>query len=156
MDWNCEDCLTTLMPWQMSRFSFLFSILAVLDLHSCIGFLWLQREGATLRWSVQSYCSGSWVVRGRAAVLLGRTMRNPRGWGTLLGGCDWTEKMGLGVEEKKEDVDAGTWRQAAKSGNRKSKGKNIVFGLINDTFEKFLKAACFCITYIFVVVEEKW
>ena len=34
-------------------------------------------------------------------------MRNLRGRGTLLGGCDWTEKMGLGVEEKK-DVDAGT------------------------------------------------
>lgn len=27
---------------------------------------------------------------------------------------------------------------------------------LNDTFEKFLKAACFCITCIFVVVEEKW
>lgn len=36
-----------------------------------------------------------------------------------------------------------------------SKGKSIVFGLFNDTFEKFLKAACFCITYISVVVEEK-
>lgn len=32
-------------------------------------------------------------------------MRNLRGKGTLLGGCDWTEKMGLGVEEKKEDVE---------------------------------------------------
>ena len=45
---------------------------------------------------------------GRAALLLGEMMRNLRGRGTLLGSCDWTEKVGLGVEEKKEDVDAGT------------------------------------------------
>lgn len=47
-------------------------------------------------------------MRSRAALLLGGMMRNLRGKGTLLGGRDWTEKMGLGVEEKKEDVDAGT------------------------------------------------
>lgn len=58
--------------------------------------------------SFQWGLSGKLGSERQGSPVAGRDDEESTREGDTAWGCDWTEKVGLGVEEKKEDVDAGT------------------------------------------------